>query len=127
MGGGAEGALAATRAAEIQVMAEAVQDIEELGRKARTILQTHLPQYALLHYQGAQIAASKGDTRPAEWALQAVKTPKGGAPVEPPAKTAPETGIKVFIGVGLGNMPAQAITAQVVELPPLPPDSVSNE
>lgn len=68
-----------------------------------------LPIYAKLHLKATQVAASKGDARPAEWALgqievdshRAVDVSKGGGVAD--------GGIKVFVGVKVGNLPPSVV------------------
>lgn len=105
------------RNAELQALYQATEQVEEYARLAKRIVHQHLPEYAFMHLQGAQIAAAKGDTRPAEWALSQVKAGKEGPVAEPPAKTAPETGVRVMIGIGLGNLPQGAVSAQIIDVP----------
>jgi hypothetical protein len=78
---------------------------EALKAKALALLMENLPEYALLHREGAKIAALKGDTKPAEWALTTIKELGGTAVLEPPAKTAAPTEGKfqIMVGVNLGN------------------------
>jgi hypothetical protein len=75
-------------------------------RAVRAALALQLPVYAALHLKAARIAAEKGDTRPMEWMLthasvdaeRAVDLQKGSA-------DAPDSGVKVFIGVKVGGLP----------------------
>lgn len=90
--------------------------LDEQIAVAKTYLQYHAPIYAQLHLEGAETAAQKGDTRPAEWALEHLKSPAGTAVVEAPTKVAADTGVKVFVGVKIGGMPEQMLTADVVEI-----------
>ena len=57
-------------------------------------------RYARLHYKGAKIAAAKGDTRPAEWALIHSRA------VQPVEKTVSSTnvGVQVYVGALLPGL-----------------------
>jgi hypothetical protein len=96
---------------EIEALHHTVEFLEEITQKARRILQENLPGYAAMHFAGATIAAAQGDTRPAEWALTQVKAGKE-TPVQPPAKTAPESGLKIFIGVRSDAGPSITVGAE---------------
>lgn len=83
---------------------------DALRENARDILHGNLDRYAELHQQGAAIAAAKGDTRPAEWALERTKV------VEKDTQSAVPTGFTVKIGVvlpGLGEGARLGIEAGV--------------
>lgn len=85
---------------------------KKLRKRSSAYMAEHLPEYAQLHLRATKIAADKGDARPAEWALQHVRI-EGEAPVvEPPAKVAQESGIKILIGVNLGGLgPVEVVSA----------------
>ncbi len=103
---------------ELTELHRSVEYIEGLGRQARGILEDNLPAYAAMHFEGAKIAAADGDTRPAEWALSQVKAGKE-TPVQPPAKTAGESGIKIFIGVQMaGNGEPVEAGTKVIDVTP---------
>lgn len=89
--------------------------VKSLAVQAEAILHEHLPDYAEMHVEGAREAASKGDTRPAEWALTRLK-PKGvKSVVEPEAKDqGPDNSVRVIIGVKVGGLPVDGLSAQVV-------------
>lgn len=93
--------------------------LQTLTRAARAIVRERLPDYARLHYRAAEIAASRGDARPSEWALTAVQTPADGATIQPPAvaKAAGDGGIRVLIGVNMGGLPQEslAITSESID------------
>ena len=97
---------------EIEAAHREVQRMENTRDLARKILEQNLADYANLHFEGAKIAAEKGDTRPAEWALTHAKS-QGKTVVDPPAKLTPDSGVKVFVGVGLGALPPQSVTAEI--------------
>lgn len=103
---------------ELQELHRQAQILEEQAQLAGAYLQYHLPVYAKAHVEGALVAAAKGDTKPAEWALSHVKPPKGGSPVvEPPAKAPAESGIKVFVGVKVGALTGiQGASEHVVQI-----------
>lgn len=105
---------------EVVELHKAVDYITQQHDIAQAILVERLPEYAELHKRAAEVAAEKGDARPIEWALQSVKVGKKTV-VEPPAKIAPETGVKVYVGVNIGGVPSPpepAITVESVTLPP---------
>jgi len=100
---------------------------EALATKVRAKLQTNLEEYVTLHIEAARVAAVRGDSKPAEWALQTIKA--GASPVvTPPAKAGEGGGggIKVFLGVQIGGLPpgvqAQAITIPVDSVTEVPPE-----
>lgn len=100
---------------EVQAAHAVTTKLENTALVARKFLEQRQADYAALHFQGAEIAASRGDTRPAEWALTHVKV-DGQAAVEPPAKQATDTGTKVFIGINMGSMPKEAISAEIISV-----------
>lgn len=83
-----------------------VEHVTNLAREAKAILRENLPRYAELHLTAAEIAASDGDARPAEWALQSVSGGKEGPVATPPAKAGSggEGGVKVFIEIGRAHV-----------------------
>lgn len=93
-----------------------VKALETMAREAKEILRRRLPDYARLHFLGAEIAALKGDTRPTEWALQSVKDGKATT-VDPPIKALPvgEGGVKVFIGMKISGLQNASGTSNVIE------------
>lgn len=99
---------------EVDAAHRVVDKLENTAQTARKILEQNLAAYATLHYEGAVVAASKGDTRPAEWALVHAKS-QGQAAVDPP-KTQPDTGTKVFIGIKVGAMPLGQGTAEIISV-----------
>jgi hypothetical protein len=72
---------------------------------ARDIVHGNIEEYARLHLAGAKVAAEKGDTRPAEWAMERTKV------VEPKAQAAESKGLTVQIGVLLPNLGQSAMLA----------------
>ena len=85
-----------------------------LQEGARDIINENLSEYARMHRAGAEIAAAKGDTRPAEWALERTKV------VEKDTQSAVPTGFAVKIGVvlpGLGEGARLGIQAGVDDKP----------
>ncbi len=100
---------------EVEAARMVVERMENQVLVARKFLQDRLHEYAQLHFEGASVAAAKGDTRPAEWALTHAKI-EGEAVVEPPAKEAPDTGLKIYIGVPLAQLPASAIGDGVIDV-----------
>ena len=96
-----------SRHAELVDLHRLAEHVNALGRQARAILTERLPDYADLHFEGAQRAAEDGDTRPAEWALTHLRP--GGEPVaELPQKAAPADGggVKILVSVPIGGLPA---------------------
>jgi hypothetical protein len=110
---------------EIDAAHREVQRMENTRDLARKILEQNLAAYANLHFEGATIAAEKGDTRPAEWALMHAKS-EGKTVVDPPAKLTPDTGVRVFVGVGLGALPPQSVQAEIFS-PMLEAEVVRND
>lgn len=104
---------------ELEEAHRTVEYIENLGRQARRILEDNLPGYATMHFEGAKIAAADGDTRPAEWALSQVKAGKE-TPVQPPAKTAAESGIRIFIGVQTNGEGQTKVEGKVIDVEATP-------
>lgn len=91
-------------------------EVARLRETALAILQENLPEYARIHMEGAKMAALKGDTKPAEWALTTIKNGQAAPVVEPPTKVAPGTGgVKVIVGVNLGGITPGAAPSNVVE------------
>jgi hypothetical protein len=104
---------------ELTELHRSVEYIEGLARTARAILEDRLPAYADLHYKAAEIAATHGDSRPSEWALTHVKAGKEQV-VAPPAKTAVEGGVKVFIGVKIDGGQGEIVSAESLAEPRFP-------
>jgi len=101
-----------------------VKKLESMTQEAKEILRKRLPDYARLHWMGAEIAAAKGDTRPTEWALQSVKEGKETV-VDPPQKTAPAeggAGVKVFIGFNVSGLQKTNDASNVVDADSAPTD-----
>jgi DNA-binding CsgD family transcriptional regulator len=73
-----------------------------LAESARDIVHSNLEEYARLHLTAAGIAAAKGDSRPAEWAMERTKV------VEPKAQATENKGLTVQIGVLLPNLGTSA-------------------
>jgi hypothetical protein len=95
---------------------EDVKRIEALLLSAKAIVRENMPRYAELHMIATEVAASKGDARPAEWALSSVKGEKGERAVEPPkAEASAGAGVKVIIGVQMGCLPTTGGTAEVID------------
>lgn len=101
---------------ELAEMHREVEYVEGLGRQARALLESRLPAYADLHFKAAEVAARSGDSRPAEWALSHVKAGKEQV-VAPPAKTAAEGGVKVFIGVKIDGGQGEIVEAEALPEP----------
>jgi hypothetical protein len=101
---------------EMTELHRSVEYIEGLARQARAILESRLPAYADLHFHAAEVAALSGDSRPAEWALTHIKAGKEEV-VRPPAKTAPEAGVKVFIGVKIDGGQGEIVSAEALPEP----------
>lgn len=98
---------------EIAAMHKTTEAMEATYATARQFLANKQFEYAQLHFEGAQVAAAKGDTRPAEWALTHVKA-EGQSVVEPPAKVAADTGVKVFLGIKIGGVPEDAMRVETI-------------
>jgi hypothetical protein len=99
------------------------EHVTNLAKEAKAIVRQNLPRYAELHLTAAEIAASDGDARPAQWALESIPAGKEGPVATPPAKTtgAPgEGGFKVIIGINMGGMPQKTEEALVVDATPVP-------
>lgn len=106
--------------------------IKEEQEYARAVIQRNAFRYAELHVQGAEIAAARGDTRPAEWGLL------HGRAVEP-VKGQDNNGPSVIVQIGVvlpgmggelpqitTNLPTAALEAEVVhveEAPSVPPSA----
>lgn len=82
--------------------------------RARQRLQERAVLYADIHFQAAQVAATKGDAEPAQWALERITAPaengKGVERVVQPLKSGEEQSRMptVNIGLALGGMAAGA-------------------
>jgi hypothetical protein len=83
---------------------------------ARDIVHGNIEEYARIHLAGAKVAAEKGDTRPAEWAMERTKV------VDPKVQATESKGLTVQIGVLLPNLGTAATlssvagdTAQVID------------
>jgi hypothetical protein len=76
-------------------------------KTAREFLTGKADQYARLHLEAAGIAASKGDARPSEWALDRLGV------VEPPRVQGSAGGVQVQIGVLLPGLPGSTVSAAV--------------
>jgi hypothetical protein len=98
---------------EIDAAHKAVAKMENNALIGRKILEQNLPDYARLHFEGAKVAADKGDTRPAEWAMTHAKS-GGQTVVEAPGRSAGDTGTKVFIGIKVGSMPLESLEAEII-------------
>jgi len=93
--------------------------------EARERLVDRAPQYADLHMKAAKKAASRGDARPAEWALTHLTSPDGERVIEPLAHAAtgpsglmvnilmPQNGLGGAKSLPVNGLPA--IEAQTVE------------
>jgi len=112
---------------EIEAAHLTVAQLEHTRDTARKFLASKQLEYAQMHLEGARTAASKGDTRPAEWALTHVKT-EGKTAVDPPAKDAAAgSGVRVFLGINIGGLPQEAVTAEIIPMePPLLNAEASN-
>lgn len=105
---------------------KSVEYVRGLARAADAILKHHLPRYAELHLQAAEVAAKDGDARPAQWALENIKPGPGEKAVIDAPKLGPggrdsgPGGVQVFVGIALGQVPASASTAQVVDVKATP-------
>lgn len=89
-----------------QVMAEDERYVEELLIEAKRIIQERLPDYARLHFEAATEAATRGDSKPAEWALERVNAEKAdkSKPIAPTKKDdVQSSGVQIIIGVQLGG------------------------
>lgn len=104
---------------EVAAAHKVVEKMENSALLARKILERNLADYATMHYEGARVAAEKGDTRPAEWALTHAKV-EGQAAVEPPTKLSGDTGTRVLIGIRVGSMPTESLDAEIISVPDEP-------
>lgn len=113
---------------EIEAARLTVAQLEHTRDTARKFLASKQLEYAQMHLEGARNAAAKGDTRPAEWALTHVKT-EGKTAVDPPVKDTAGAGqgLKVFLGINIGGLPQEAVTAEIIPMePPLLDAEASN-
>jgi hypothetical protein len=99
----------------LMTLHQKVEHIGGLYKEAQAILRENLPRYAELHMTAAEVAASNGDARPIEWAMQSIRGAKGERIAEPPAKDSGTAGggVKIMIGIKMGAMPEA--TAEVVD------------
>lgn len=81
-------------------------EVKAIKERVLALLFERLPEYASVHFEGAKMAALKGDTRPAEWALTHIRRPGDTAVLEPPKKESEggSSGPRVIIGVQLGGI-----------------------
>lgn len=96
---------------------------KEVISAAREAFALRAGEYVELHFEGAQVAASKGDTGPAEWALsriveqgtRVVDSEKAGA-------TGPSLNIGVMVGGVRGTVdpPVRISISEPMELPEQP-------
>ena len=95
--------------------------VKHLAKQAEAIVQSHLPDYAELHFEGAQVAALEGNTKPAEWALTHIKPGKDEKPIiEPQAKEqGPDSSVRVFVGVKVAGL-ADTHTEHVIDAERVP-------
>lgn len=93
------------RAILAQLLSDAAM-IKRMKDQAAAIIQENLPRYAELHLTAAEVAASFGDSKPMEWALQAKTNKEVGAVAEAADKAGGAGGIKVMIGIKMGGLPA---------------------
>lgn len=104
---------------ELVELHRATEHVVNLGRQAKAIVRENLPRYAELHLTAAEVAASKGDSKPAFEMLSGMKMPGDvGHIVDPPKKDTAPQGVQVFIGVKMGGIPEAAqiaATAQVTD------------
>lgn len=97
--------------------------LEKLGAETLAYLRQNLPEYARQHLEASRVAALKGDTKPAEWALTNVRV--GDSPViVPVAKDGGGGGgVKVLIALQVGGLPPgtaqEAITISPVPTTPV--------
>lgn len=99
---------------ELMEMHKNAEHIASLYDETKAIMRDNAPKYAELHYQAAAAAAEKGDSRPAEWALQNVKM-KDAPVIDPPAKEPVTSGVRVFVGINMGGVPMDTMpTIQMV-------------
>ena len=109
----------ATRAAIVDLYRYA-EYAEGIAEYARAILVHSLPRHAELLLKAAEVAATNGDSKPMQFALQYAKMTGGKTAVDAPEKTPVEkagknVGVKVMIGVAMGAMPAaNVLSAEVV-------------
>lgn len=96
----------------------AILNIKEEKAKAKELLEGNARRYAELHMDGAELAAARGDTRPAEWALLHTRTVES---VKGQGEGA--QGVIVQIGMILpgcgGDAPVVSVTTKSVEAPVL--------
>lgn len=86
---------------------------------ARTSLQERVQEYVDQHLIATVNAAAKGDSRPAEWALERIEE-GGERVVTPPAVAAPPALQPLSIGIMLGGVTP-------MQLPPVPPSQPALE
>jgi len=73
--------------------------------QAKALLHQHAEEYARLHMKGARVAARRGDTRPADWALLHTRT------VDPVSKEGESGSPRVVVQVGFA-LPGLGVGAQ---------------
>lgn len=101
----------------------AVLNLKEERAAAKLALESNAHRYAQLHMAGAEVAAQRGDTRPAEWALLHTRT------ITPVKTDTGPAGVVVHIGVVLPGLPGAkpleldvpAVDAEAVEEVPSAP------
>jgi hypothetical protein len=94
-----------SKAEEIAIeVSQDVGTIRATIRKARATLQSRAEEYVDIHTRGAVIAASLGNTKPAEWALERIAEGKDRI-VDPPAAQAALPPPTLNVGIMLGGMP----------------------
>lgn len=122
VGGSAEEAVVPSERESMLELYRTTEYLKGVAEVAKAILHHHLPRYAQLHLQAAEVAAKDGDAAPAQWALQNLK-PTGAPVVDQPPKGLPggreaggAGGVQVLVGITLGQIPPGASTAQVVDV-----------
>lgn len=80
---------------------------KELLQTAREVIRERIGEYVDIHLVGAKVAALKGDTRPAEWALENLDV-DGERVVTAPNKNPPQVAPTFNLGFVIGGIPAQA-------------------
>jgi hypothetical protein len=81
--------------------------VKELLKTAREVIRERIGEYVDIHLVGAKVAALKGDTRPAEWALENLDV-DGERVVTAPNKNPPQVAPTFNLGFMIGGIPAQA-------------------
>lgn len=80
--------------------------VKDIMRTAKSALQQAVGEYVEIHKVAAKVAAMKGDSRPAEWALENIAV-EGERVVDPPQKNLPPAAPTFNLGFVIGGMPRQ--------------------